>query len=309
MKRKIIQLIFIRIFLTQFHLIAQVIEFEHYFRELPLNYDRNKIMHDKIKTISIWHFPIQYGKVSSHGDKEYESQFDSLGKIISEHVYYESGGTRVFYYKRDNYGNVVKETQQEYLNSRQVNSHVNYEYSYKYDLNGNVTEMKVYEGAQGVFNYKVEYTYDSNDSLKEETEYTSNGNIFNHPIIYEYDSLNKIISKRMIDKYSFKYDYNSKGNIISCIYDYGGPETTCVYEYYDNNKIKSETASSDQTITITNYSLNGKIISGTKTVNNDDETKSTTSYIYDSRGNLSEIKLNMLTDEIKEYTKIIYSYY
>ena len=309
MKRRIARLFFIGISLAQFHLIAQVNEFNHYYGGLPINLDCTKIILDKIKAFSIWEYPIQYGKVSSPGDKIYECSFDSLGKMSSEHVYYGKGGTKIFNYKRDNQGNVIKETQLDYLNLRKVDSHVNYEYSYKYDLQKRVTEMKVYEGAHGDFSYKKKYTYDSSDSLIEETEFDSNGGIVSHPIIYKYDSLKRLISKSKIGGYSFKYDHDSKGNIISCVYDYnGGPETTYIYEYYDANKIKSETSSNKQTITITNYSLSGKKISGSKTVNHDDESKSTTSYTYDSNGNLSEVKFYTLPDEMREYTKIIYSY-
>lgn len=171
---------------------------------------------------------------------------------------------------------------------------------YKYDLAGNVIEIKNYDDTI------TKYEYDKLDRLTKVTDaegntteftYDTKGNVITKKEDdqriwqYEYDRIGNILKETNPEKATTKYEYDKNSNLLKIV-NANGTEKT--YTYDALNRITSITDENSNTTTVS-YDALSRIIGITKPEGGKTE------YLYDAVGNLIKEK-----DELENITTYEY---
>ncbi len=238
-------------------------EYESYLSEITLNNLRNLINEKKeelpFKTViydDIW-----------NEASETQKDYNNWGQL-KKSTFSWSGSSTVTTCTYDDFGNVI----------RVQDGNDTKNYTYAYDLAGNVLEETVSTG------YYYQYEYDDNGNLvKATTSYK--GDTINYTEITqkEYDAEGKLIKSETIDEQGNLVRYHS-------------------YEYWENGNLKqSKSEESGYSFYISEYWENGKKKS--YTLNGDGDSESQT---YDEEGKLMERKL-YIDGKLDDYMKCRYN--
>ena len=147
--------------------------------------------------------------------------YDALGKLLSLIIYEGSIEQLRILYTYDAQGKCLSYT--EYRNASEIR------YKYSYDENGNQIGIKIYRNNE--LQKETTNTFDTRGNLIKEVRVSGNGGSTT-TTTYTYDSQNRILSEYNSHSLSYKYEYDSVGNLTKRFCHYRGtPQHTTEYEY------------------------------------------------------------------------------
>lgn len=202
-------------------------------------------MDKKTKTLSIAY----YGEYDDEGYFDAEYKLDGYGRIVNKKIttmVNDTGETSVYLYKYDKNGNCTEVTctEPEYSYRSDV---------YEYDSDNNLLKWEIHDKSESV--YSVNYENDANGNITRIKCETSDGE--GYVTEYKYDKKGRCIkeeqdNKYLDVKYAYTYKYDSAGRLIKEAFEMTG--SSFYYEYkYDKNGLLIEKTEMPNSYT-TNYS-------------------------------------------------------
>ena len=162
--------------------------------------------------------------------------YDDKGNRIEENYYNADGilsGKNT--YKYDDKGNQIEGNNYKVDGSGlDLHLRLSGKYTYKYDKKGNQIENNKFN-ADGILFGKYTYRYDDKGNEIEKNDYNADGSLY-HKETYKYDDKGNKIEVNGYSNYTYKYEFDAKGNWIKKItFKNQIPENILerIYQYYE----------------------------------------------------------------------------
>ena len=202
-------------------------------------------MDKKTKTLSIAY----YGEYDDEGYLDADYKFDGYGRIVKKtftSIVNAAGETSVYLYKYDKNGNCTEVTCIEPENSYRSDI-------YEYDSDNNLLKWEIHDKSESV--YSVSYENDAKGNVTRIKCETSDGE--GYVTEYKYDKKGRCIkeeqdNKYLDVKYAYTYKYDSAGRLIKETFEKTGSSFYYEYKYDKNGLLIEETKMPDYYTT--NYS-------------------------------------------------------
>lgn len=291
------------------------------------NYEDSQEYLSHFRYVPIKIYPSYYDESEHRITNHIEYVLNSNGLPTSVISSYGGSDKYTVEYVYDDEGRIIKE-----FNSTSSNP---YSFEYEYDLNGNLVKRTyTYSGNIST----IEYTYNSLNQLIEELstdangetsiiqyKYNSRGNLIEKVYSwsvhkYLYDSHDRLVSD--VRTYSngnkdiLEYTYDINGNLTMEVNKYAYQPSYTYYYTYDGNGNLIQKISVDainrKVYYDYSYDLNNRLImeSTTYVYTSGDNSKYTNEYVYDTNGNLIELKEHYLSEVYQvEYDPQTNTYY